>query len=89
MAKKKCKTVSLMSLEKTPVLGKTEGRRKGQQRMRWLGGIIDSTGMSLEQTLENGKGQGSLSCYSPRGRQDSDTTEQLNNNEGETVLRTL
>ena len=31
------------SLEKTLMLGKTEGRRRmGQQRMRWLGGIIDS-----------------------------------------------
>ena len=30
------------SLEKTLMLGKTEGRRKGQQRMRWLDGIIDS-----------------------------------------------
>ena len=30
------------SLEKTLMLGKIEGRRKGQQRMRWLAGIIDS-----------------------------------------------
>ena len=36
------------SLEKTLVLGKIEGRRKrGQQRMRWLDGINDSTGMGL------------------------------------------
>ena len=36
------------SLEKTLMLGKTEGRRKkGQQRMRWLDGIIDSMDMSL------------------------------------------
>ena len=35
------------SLEKTLMLGKIEGRRKrGQQRMRWLDGIIDSTDMS-------------------------------------------
>ena len=71
------------------MLGKIEGRRKGQQRMRWLNGIIDSMGMSLEQTLGNGKGQGSLACYSPWGCKDSDTTEQPNNNKGETVLRTL
>ena len=32
------------SLEKTLLLGKTEGkRRRGQQRMKWLDGIIDST----------------------------------------------
>ena len=36
------------SLEKTLMLGKIEGRRRrGQQRMRWLGGIIDSMDMSL------------------------------------------
>ena len=35
------------SLEKTLMLGKIEGRRRrGQQRMRWLGGITDSMGMS-------------------------------------------
>ena len=36
------------SLEKTLILGKTEGRRRrGKQRMRWLGGITDSMDMSL------------------------------------------
>ena len=33
------------SLEKTLMLGKTEGRRRGQQRMRWLDGITDSMDM--------------------------------------------
>ena len=37
------------SLEKTLMLGKTEGRRRGRQRMRWLGGITDSMGMSLSK----------------------------------------
>ena len=41
------------SLEKTLMLGKTEGRRrKGQQRMRWLDGITDSTDMGLGELLE-------------------------------------
>ena len=35
------------SLAKTLMLGKTEGRRRGQQRMRWLDGIIDSMYMGL------------------------------------------
>ena len=35
------------SLEKTLMLGKTEGKRRGQQKMRWLDGIIDSMDMSL------------------------------------------
>ena len=35
------------SLEKTLMLEKTEGRRRRQQRMRWLNGITDSMDMSL------------------------------------------
>ena len=41
------------SLEKTLMLGKTEGRRRrGQQRMRWLDGIIYSIGMNLSTLQE-------------------------------------
>ena len=37
------------SLEKTLMLGKTEGRRRGRQKMRWLDGITDPIDMSLSK----------------------------------------
>jgi len=36
-------------LEKTLILGKTEGRRRGRQRIRWLDGITYSMAMSLSK----------------------------------------
>ena len=66
------------SLEKTPMLGKIEGRRrKGRQRTRWLDGITDSTDVSLSK-LGDGDGHGSLACCSLWGHKELDTTEQLN-----------
>ena len=69
------------SLEKTLMLGKTEGRRKREpQRMRWLDGIVDLTDMSLRKLRESvSDGQRSLACCRPWGRKELDMTEGLNN----------
>ena len=61
------------------MLAKSDGRRRGRQRMRWLDGITDSMDMNLnEQALGVGDGQGILVCCSPQGHKESDTTERLN-----------
>ena len=67
------------SLEKTLMLGKTEGRRRrGRQRRRWLDGITDSKDMSLSKLQEIAKDweawrAGGLGVSEP------DTTGQVNN----------
>ena len=66
------------SLEKTLMLGKIEGRRRGWQRMRWLYDITDSDGHEFEQALGIGDGRENLACCSPWGLKESDTSEQLN-----------
>ena len=62
------------SLEKTLMLGKTEGkkRRRERQRMRWLDGITDLMDMSLSKLQEMVMGQGTLACCSPWGHKESD-----------------
>ena len=60
------------------MLGKIEGgRRRGQQKMRWLDGITNSMDISLNKLPRVGDGQGGLAGYSPWGRKESDMTEKL------------
>ena len=58
-------------LEKSLMLGKIEGRRRGHHQCN---------GHELGQTPGDGEGQGGLACASPWGCKESDTTGQLNNN---------
>ena len=67
------------SLEKTMMLGKIEGRRKrGWQRDEMVGWHHWLDGHEFEPTPGVGNGQGSLTCCSPWGRKELDTTDRRN-----------
>ena len=68
------------SLEKTLMLGKTEGKRRRRwQRNRWLDSVINPMEMNLSK-LGDSEGQGSLASCSPWSHKESDMTWRLNNN---------
>ena len=71
------------SLEKTLMLGKTEGRRRrGRQRMRWLDVITDSMNMNLGKLWEMMRDKVVMGSQ-------RDTTKRLNNNNLTTNIKIL
>ena len=66
------------SCEKTLMLGKTEGMRRGMTKDEMAGWQHQLDRHEFEQAPGVGDGQGSLACCSPWGRRESDMTERLN-----------
>ena len=73
------------SLEKTLMLGKIEGRRRGRQRMRRLDGITDSTDMNLGKLQEMGRDRRARQLQS-LGHEEWDTTWWLSNSTSTTSV---
>ena len=75
------------SLEKTLKLGKTEGkRRRGRQRMRWLGSIIDSMGKHLSKLQKIVKDRGAWHAAVHGVSKSQTRVSELNNNNEHTCM---
>ena len=68
--------ISKIKVEKTLMLDKIEGRRREQQRMRWLDWHHQLNGHEFEKAPGDSEGQRSLACCSPQGHKELNTTEQ-------------
>ena len=68
------------SLEKTPMMGNTDGKKTGWQRIRGLDGIIDSMGMNLSKLQEMVKDREAWHAAIHGGLKESHTTEWLHSN---------
>ena len=75
------------SLEKSLMLGETEGRRRRRQRMRWLDGITNAINTNLGKLQEMVRDREAWHASVHWGRRQSDTTGQLNNNNNKIHIR--
>ena len=74
------------SLEMTLILGKIEGRRRRGWQDEMVGWHHRLNGHEFEQAPGDGEGQRHLVCCSPWGYKESDTTEQMNNNNNSNLM---
>ena len=75
-------------IRKDPDAGKDWRQEKGTRENEMAGWHHQLIGHEFEQALGDGEGRGSLTCYSPWGRKESDMTEQLNHHHHHHLMST-